>query len=519
MSCSYKSHPESCSRRSRWLGNVTLLRTLLACILLATPAHGNDSQEVSLEARLEQLTTEVNQLREYVRNSQHQPLFRTSDSGSLAWGESLIEDPLQSRVSGQGPSPAPSLSASTVDGLEQLAAEMSEMRLSIQRIDSRVDQYDDGLSVSLLDKEWSATVTGALIGEMIFSEQRPVIPSAIVLVSPSFGNDTPTVDIHGKSSKLGVLFRGPDCSGMKTGGALLAYFFGEDFLDDVAGVNLIGGYAEIKNDRWRFLFGRTADVVNPRLPGTIDFNKGRNAGNLGFTRGQFRVESYLQLSRNSQVTTYLALANPIATAYNGDDLNLIEDNGWPNVEARIKFGLGSVSERFGIESRRYEIGTSGLIGQLRRTELLAPTVIDVWAFGLDAKADFTDEFRVRAEFFHGQGLGNMNGGILQIINPITLQPVRSTGGWCDFRIQWTKRFRSALGMGIDDPANSTVRDGLPNRNAFVFGNLIWDLTDYSEVGFEIAQWDTDYQPAPALGVNAPRDNKSMVYRTRVVFRF
>lgn len=113
----------------------------------------------------------------------------------------------------------------------------------------------------------------------------------------------------------------------------------------------------------------------------------------------------------------------------------------------------------------------------------------------------------------------MNGGILQIINPITLQPVRSTGGWCDFRIQWTKRFRSALGMGIDDPANSTVRDGLPNRNAFVFGNLIWDLTDYSEVGFEIAQWDTDYQPVPALGVNAPRDNKSMIYRTRVVFRF
>ena len=72
----------------------------------------------------------------------------------------------------------------------------------------RVDESIDSLSVDLLDKEWSATITGAMIGEMIFAEQRAVIPSAIVMISPDFGRDTPTVDIHGKSSKVGVLFRG-----------------------------------------------------------------------------------------------------------------------------------------------------------------------------------------------------------------------------------------------------------------------------------------------------------------------
>ncbi|MGI9471681.1 MAG: hypothetical protein ACR2NZ_09135 [Rubripirellula sp.] len=510
-------HQAANLHRLRWLGNGTLIRTLVAWIVVAAVASGDDGQQESVEAKLERLTKEVDELREYVNRSPNEPFLQTSDASGPIWQAALIEDPLP--LSGPELAASPTPSADSVDRIQRMAAEMSDMRFSMQRINARIDQYEDGLTVSLLNKEWSATVTGALIGEMIFSEQRPVIPSAIVLVSPSFGNDTPTVDIHGKSSKLGVIFRGPDCSGMKTGGAILAYFFGEDFLDDVAGVNLIGGYAEIKNDRWRFLFGRAADVVNPRLPGTLDFNKGRNAGNLGFTRGQFRVESYLQLSRSSQVTSYLALANPIATAYNGNNLNFIEDNGWPNVETRIKYGVGSVSEQFGVKSRRYEIATSGLIGQLRRTDLIDPSVVDVWAFGFDLKADFTDDFRVRAEFFHGQALGNMNGGILQIINPVTLQAVRTTGGWCDCRIQWTNRFRSAFGMGIDDPSNNTVRDGLPNRNAFLFGNLIWDLTSYSEVGFEIAQWDTDYQPAESLGAIAPRNNKSMIYRTRVVFRF
>ena len=188
---------------------------------------------------------------------------------------------------------------------------------------------------------------------------------------------------------------------------------------------------------------------------------------------------------------------------------------------KVGFCLVSARRRrlFGIETRRYELGAAGLIGQLRRTDLRNPTVIDVWAFGLDAKADLTDDFRVRAEFFHGQGLGNMNGGILQIINPDTRQEVRTTGGWFDCRIRWTKRWCSSFGMGIDDPLNSTVRNGLANRNAFVFGNLIWDLTNYSEVGFEIARWDTDYKPAPALGVDAPRDNDAMIYRMRVVLRF
>jgi hypothetical protein len=300
---------------------------------------------------------------------------------------------------------------------------------------------------------------------------------------------------------------------------LLAYLFGEEFLADAAGINLLGGYVELRNERWRFLFGRAGDLINPRRPGTIDINAGRNAGNLGFTRGQFRAERYLRPSRNTQITAQFALCNPITTAYDSRLSDLVEDNGWPLLEGRVALGVGPIAKKYGVETRRFEIGTSGVLGQLRRTDPRDSRALNVWMFGLDAKADLTDYCGVQAEFFHGQAIGNLNGGILQIVNPDTLEEVRTIGGWGDFHINWTERLRSSIGCGIDNPLDSTLAPGQPTQNAFIFANLVLDITNSSEVGFEIARWDTDYKPSPALGDNGPGDNEAMIYRTRVVGRF
>jgi hypothetical protein len=62
----------------------------------------------------------------------------------------------------------------------------------------------------------------------------------------------------------------------------------------------------------------------------------------------------------------LSLSNPIATAYNGELANLVEDNGWPNLEGRVVLGAGPVAKKYGFEARTFEFGMSGLLGQLRR---------------------------------------------------------------------------------------------------------------------------------------------------------
>jgi hypothetical protein len=328
----------------------TPVLALVAFLALPAVTNAEEGESASVQFRLQQLEEEVAQLREENRRQRLQHALQVHDAPSQLPTQTLSDGSVALPAAFFESPAAQHAPASGADQVQRLAFDKDEIQFTVERLEAKIDQIGYSPTVSLLDKEWSATVTGAMIGEMIFAQQRPVLPSAIVLLFPNAGRDTPTVDIHGKSSKIGVLLRGPDLFGLQAGGALLAYFFGEDFLADIAGVNLIGGYAELKNDHWRFLFGRAGDLINPRQPRTVDFNGGRNAGNLGFTRGQFRVERYLHPSPNTQVTAQFSLNNPIATAYDTTQANLVEDTGWPNLEGRLVLGAGPVVKRYGFET-------------------------------------------------------------------------------------------------------------------------------------------------------------------------
>ena len=39
---------------------------------------------------------------------------------------------------------------------------------------------------------------------------------------------------------------------------------------------------------------------------------------------------------------------------------------------------------------------------------------------------------------------------------MTLEEVRTMGGWADFHIHWTEQLRSGFGFGTDNPLDSTV---------------------------------------------------------------
>ncbi len=319
-----------------------------------------------------------------------------------------------------------------------------QLQTGVHQLQAGVEQLGKNLKVTTLDKDWGIAIFGSLTGEMLFAEQRPVIPSGIVLIAPDFGRDTPTFAVHAKQSQLGAAFQGPKIGSFQSSGLLLTYFYGEDYLADQPGFFIVRGYGELKNESWRIAFGTEADVSNPLAPGTLDFNKGQSAGNFGYFRGQFRLEHYSHLGCNAQVTTQLALGNPITTSFNSGVRNLVESNGWPNVDGRIALGLGPVSQKGGVKSRPFELGFSGLVGELRRTGTPS-NIYQVWSFGTDLKIAFTEDIGIKGEFFHGQALGNYNAAINQIFNPLTLGPIRSTGGWGEIYVNWTDCLHSQIG--------------------------------------------------------------------------
>lgn len=139
---------------------------------------------------------------------------------------------------------------------------------------------------------------------------------------------------------------------------------------------------------------------------------------------------------------------------------------------------------------------SGLVGQIRTTDPAngARRVVEqVWGLGSDARWSVTPRFGFQAGGFVGQTLGSYTAGILQNINPVTLQGLRAAGGWAEvFYYICPDRLHTHWGYGIDDPLDRDLAPGQPVRNETYFANLIWDVTKHLRFGFEVTYRKTAY---------------------------
>ena len=177
-------------------------------------------------------------------------------------------------------------------------------------------------------------------------------------------------------------------------------FFDNTVLADRNGFLLQQSYGELFNDDWRFAAGLQFDVFAPGLPTVLPFSYLGGSGSAGnCIRGQIRVERFVDVGSDSQLTLQGALSEPLNT-YVIPDLSLDEDNGWPNVEGRIAFGLGEPAPiGIGLLTQRpLEVGVSGVVGQLRRTAFPPDpprrVVSDVWGAAVDYRVNLAGLLRI-----------------------------------------------------------------------------------------------------------------------------
>jgi hypothetical protein len=80
----------------------------------------------------------------------------------------------------------------------------------------------------------------------------------------------------------------------------------------------------------------------------------------------------------------VGLSDPVPTTVN-NAFQINEDNGWPNVEARIALAQGPLQGE-GLEAKRpFEVGVSGVVGQIRTTQGATRVVADIWGVGTDLR--------------------------------------------------------------------------------------------------------------------------------------
>ncbi len=357
-----------------------------------------------------------------------------------------------------------------------------------------LEQVAKNLTVTTADENWKLVVFGWLQGTAIFSSARPVAPGTPLFLLPDAapGFREQTVDVHARASSLGGLVVGPRLGDWQTGGLALVFFYNDNIIADRYGILPFLLFADIKNDDCRFAAGLQLDIFNPVMPNMLAFSYLFGSGNTGNYRGQFRVERFLSYTDDTAVTLQAGLGEPISTIVS-DSFQIDEDNGWPNVELRAAWGIGPLEGPL-MASRTFEVGVSGLVGQVRRTNPGVRQVIgDVWGVGADLRWRISDRFGMAGELFSGQGLGTYNGGVLQTFNAAGTRTVRASGGWGEvYYYICPEKLHTHVGYGIDDPLDRDLSGGGILRNQTYFANLIWDVTKYLRLGFETTYRQTAY---------------------------
>jgi hypothetical protein len=362
---------------------------------------------------------------------------------------------------------------------------------------------------------------GALKLDMLFNQARPVSPGVPFFLAPDSltGLDQDTVDIHARQTTLGAAFVGPKMGDLQAGGTVVVMLFNDNIIADKYGILPLQAYGELKNDVWRMAAGLQFDVFAPGLPTVLPFSALAASGNAGNSfRGQLRLERFVHVANDVQWTLQTALSEPITTTVD-PTFGVSEDNGWPNVEGRIALGLGDVQGTGLAAMRPFEVGLSGIVGQIRTTPLPPGdrVVSDVWGFAIDARWKMTSRCGFAGEIYTGETLGTYNGAILQEINADTLEGLRSTGGWIETFYYWVPCLHSHVGYGVDDPLDDDVADSVAalgrTFNSTIYSNLLWDVNQSFRIGFEVTWRETDYKVA------ANPDNEGLGFHTQLQWAF
>jgi hypothetical protein len=261
-------------------------------------------------------------------------------------------------------------------------------------------------------------------------------------------------------------------------------------------------------------------VFNPVSPTIISLGKLFGSGNTGSFRGQARVEHFFKPNDALQLTTQVAVSEPVSSVVT-NNARILEDNGWPNVEARLAAGLGPIEERAGSRQQRFvEVGVSGVVGQLRTSRLItAPTdpevpnraIVDTWGLGLDGQLAVTKRIGLAGELYVGQGLGEYNGGVLQSFNGSTFQAIRTRGAWGEVYCYLTDRLHVHVGYGIDAPIQRDLSPTQFAKNQTCFTNCVWNVSRVLQVSFEVDYRVTDYL--------AFADANGVVFLSEMLWRF
>ena len=363
------------------------------------------------------------------------------------------------------------------------------------------DRYAAGQGVVVVDTPgFKATLGGALRTNALFSSARGIGGSAapFFLAPPDATGAEKVFDITAQYSQINLSLEGPTLGGFSTGALVLFQFYNGAVFSNQYGFTPGLAFIYAANERWNVSVGRRGELFSDRAPDMVDamtiLGASGNPGNS--VRSQVRVEHTAPMADGGKFTAALAISDPISTNISADFADRTEDNGVPNVEAKLAFATARPGPEVLLRRPAFEIGISGVYGEFRKFYNVQPPfsvkTYQIEGLALDGGLRLGDRFGVQGEVYQGRGLGNYLGLANQTVNAQTLKIVRGAGGWGEASWVWRQGLQSNFGYGLDRPDSETISVGSIGRNETAYGNIIWTVTPWWRLSAEGTWRKTGY---------------------------
>jgi|GEM_PF-5418394 len=187
-------------------------------------------------------------------------------------------------------------------------------------------------------------------------------------------------------------------------------------------------------------------------------------GSVGFRRPQLRFSFKPLIADKHRIWVEAAIARPfdiINADYDGDGNNDGEDSAIPMLQGRVAYeaalwnktkfmiGVGGHWQRASLNNPKQWLDDQGDV-------LISKDSFDSWHVDVEMMLPILDNLHLRGEFFYGQMMADIMGGVFQDVNPTSLEEIKSMGGWVDLTYKPFKLWTIIAGYSIDKPDEDSL---------------------------------------------------------------
>lgn len=487
-------------------------------------AAAEDPHYVQIEKQLQGLTQQLGQTQQQLQKARDQIRALQDELDSMRHGKPAATNQAI-------PNQAAPTQANSIDAYDRLQQAVEQLQEESQVQQSEIRQHDQ-TKVETVSK-YPVKINGLVLFNTFLNDGGvDSIDLPTISVPVMNGQPSGSVGATLRQTIFGLNARGPKLAGARSSADVQIDFFGGLANTGQPSAGVVRMRTADVNLNWANtsvtagLQGPLISPVSPTSYATVGEPALAWSGNLWVWAPQIGVNHEVPLTQDSHAHFEVGLYDPAMPSstnnYSERQASPSESSKRPALESRISYmrtADGQNGDMWETENW-FEIGIGGYFSPQRYANGQS---LDAWAATLDWHLPFTKYFMVSGEFYRGNAIGDLGGGVFKDVVGIYnktedetyVEGLNDVGGWSQIQLTPTRSLEFNAAFGIDNGFTGQLRTANPwsptpppapnyyetlARNRTIFGNVIYRPRAYLLFSLEyrtIGSWQVYGRPNTA----------------------